>query len=332
MKSSLSYNQLVKLGLLVGLLLFQCARGEEESDAHTCEAGGTCSASPDSPEEPARKAASQFLGVCDGRTNLYAHGGTAQAYKPGAPLSSHVCESDMSDTTPYKVASWPISRRNFGRGGAPKLDITLKIWSCNFSYDNNVCQCTDLDDENAMDASSAVEIWQTRPDGRYSTLKPLEGSECRAQVPLDDDRKARFTTVAPGSTGAMAGLGPGGWEWNPYGPPVIHVLTKVAGHAPLLLDVPILVNPKTLEQKRFSMGDWRGAAWVRSKPKEIPFQISSWTPDVENGSIAIELDVFLQQSDEKVPMCESWIYGVPGSFFLEPISMCGPSFLNFFSL
>jgi hypothetical protein len=336
MKSSLSHNHLLRL--LLGLLLLQSVRGEEEDSTRTCEAEGTCSAEAEAeasiPETPApdQDDASQFEGVCDGLTNLYTHGGTAQAYKPGAPLSSYVCGSDVSNDLKYKVASWPFSRRSFRKGTAPKLDITLNIWSCDFSYDNNMCQCTDLGDVDAKNASSAVEVWQPRPDGQYSTLRPLEGSECRAQVPLDDDRKARFTTVAPGSTGSMSGLGPGGWECSPYGPPSIHILAKVAGHAPLLLDVPILVHPKTLEQKKFPMGDWRGAAWVRPKPKEIPFKISSWTPDVENNSISIEVDIFLQQSQEKVQLCQSWLYGLPTSFFLEPISMCGPSFLNFFSL
>ena len=353
-----SDQSLLKMMIIgvVWLFLLLSTVGGQDADQQTCQADGTCSAAssdssggthPQEHEAGNGAGPPSMLGICDGSTDLYSHGGTAQAYKPGAPLSNHVCGSDVSKEFKYKVASWPFNRRSFRKGTAPTLEISFKLWSCPNSVegngDNEKCQCTSLADsvDGKMGSTSVVEVWQARPDGRYSTLRLLgrnHNDECRAQVPLSDAGEARFTTVSPGSTGSLGGLGPSGWEWSPYGPPVIHMLTKVTGHAPLLLDIPILFNPKTLEEKSFSMGDWRGASWVRSKPKQAPFQINSWTPDFKNNKISISIDIYVQKCSSVLDetnideLCQSWLYGMPGSFFFEPICICGPSFLNFFEL
>jgi hypothetical protein len=139
----------------------------------------------------------------------------------------------------------------------------------------------------------------------------------------------------------MAGLGPGGWEWNPYSPPVIHLLLKVAGHAPLLVDLPALIHPKTLEQRRFLMADMSGLAWVRQRQGQqlFPLDITSWEPHVEENRISMEVNVYVQQQqqspsndDTAIEFCPSWIYGLPTSFFLEPIAVCAPSMLDFLPL
>jgi hypothetical protein len=130
-------------------------------------------------------------------------------------------------------------------------------------------------------------------------------------------------------------------KWNPYGPPAIHLLLRVAGHAPLLVDLPALVHPKTLEQKRFSMLEWSGFAWVREQPLVPPLDITSWEPHVEENRLSVEVNVYVQQKQSSkdednntttVDFCPSWMYGLPSSFFLEPIAVCAPSMLDFLSL
>lgn len=221
------------------------------------------------------------------------------------------------------------------KGSAPKLDVRVNVWSCKSSSSDDECNCDLIGREAAKSAGSVLEIWQARPDGKYTSLRPLmpDSNDCRAQVPLTDKGVADFTTVAPGSTGIMGGLGPGGWELNPYGPPVIHLLVRAKGHAPLLVDLPILVHPKTLAPRKFSIGDFRGVAWARSKPSELPMKIRSWKANVPENKISLEVDVYLQPGHPDEPdFCPSYMYGTPTSFFLEPMSVCAPSLMDFFAL
>lgn len=266
-------------------------------------------------------------------SSLYANGGSAQAYRPGAPLSNEVCRAEMADEMRYMAASWPLLRRSMRKGSAPKLEFKLKVWSCEGRDEE--CKCKPLRGDDARSASSVVEIWQARPDGKYPSLKAsAPGSDdCRAQVPLTGDGMAKFTTVAPGSTGTMGGLGPGGWEWSPYGPPVIHFLVRAKNHAPLLLDLPILVHSKTLERRKFSMGDFRGVAWARNTPADLPMKIRSWDANLVENKITVEVDVYVQPTSQDQPeFCPYYMYGFPSSFFLEPMSVCAPSMLDFFAL
>jgi hypothetical protein len=114
---------------------------------------------------------------------------------------------------------------------------------------------------------------------------------------------------------------------------MIHFLVRVQGHAPLLVDLPILFNPKTLEPRKFFMGDFRGAAWTRGKRREKPMVIRSWNADIVQKEIALEIDVYLQASDSDQPaFCPTYMYGLPSSFFLEPMTVCAPSMLDFFAL
>jgi hypothetical protein len=327
MSSSSSSRRFLRI---FGFLLLVSAVPAEDS----CDAEGSCGTS-DGPGPTVHSShSSSTSGVCGGSNYLYGDGGTAQAYKPGAPLSSVVCRPEMAHDFKYQAASWPFSRRSLRKGSAPSLDVTLNIWECKSSEDNE-CSCQRLKGAAVRNASSVVEVWQTLPDGQYSPLRPSVASleECRAQVPFTEKGVASFSTVAPGSTGIMGGLGPGGWEWNPYGPPVIHLLVQVAGHTPLLLDLPVLPHAKTLEQRTFSIGDFRGAAWVQQRPKEVPMKITSWKPNVKDNRISLEVDIYVQQSSEDmVQLCQSAIYGFPSSFFLEPIAVCAPSLLDFFAL
>ena len=307
---------------------FSLVKTSTSDDQDTCTSateGGTC--------QPlsAHDAPAQY---CTTRASLYENGGSAQAYRSGAPVSNEVCRLEFADEYRYKTASWPFLRRSMRKGSAPKLDVTLHIFSCQSSNGSD-CICQPIDPSVAKSARSKVEVWQTRPDGLYSSLRPAmpDSNDCRAQVPMEESGVARFTTVAPGSTGVMGGLGPGGWEWSPYGPPVIHMLVQATGHAPLLVDLPILVQTKTLEPRKFSVGDFRGSAWARKKSGRVPLEIKSWKPNVAENRIVIEVNIFLRQSPRDEPeLCPSYLYGLPSSFFLEPMSICAPSMLDFFSV
>lgn len=186
--------------LLLVILLLSIVSCEEE----VCGAEGDCPA--DHEEEVIIK------GVCPrpSRT-IYSQGGTAQAYKPNAPLSSTVCESEASQQYRYKRASWSSSRGSYRKGTAPELDITIRFLSCS-KGDKKECNCRKVDGSFAP--SDRVEVWQTRPDGRYSSLRSSD--ECRAQVQMNEQGEVKFTTVAPGSSGLMGGLGPSGFDWAPY--------------------------------------------------------------------------------------------------------------------
>jgi len=313
---------------IVGLVLLAWPARCEELGSCNPDERGTCVSQQGvaSLETPAS--------FCNLPTSIYDNGGSAQSYRPGAPLSNEVCRAENGDEYRYKSASWPALRRSMRNGSAPKLDITLKVWSCATSNDHK-CACNPMQRATARSASSVVEIWQARPDGLYSPLRPMApgSDDCRAQVPLTDDGMAKFTTLAPGSTGIMGGLGPGGWDSNPYGPPVIHFLVRAKGHAPLLVDLPVMIHTKTLEPRKFSIGDIRGVAWARKAAAELPMKIRSWTANVPENKISLELDVYLQPSYQDQPeFCSHYLYEFPSSFFLEPMSVCAPSMLDFFAL
>ena len=294
--------------------------------------------------------------------DLYRFGGSAQAYLPGASTSSVVCDPEVSKTTKYKASSWPLTRRTSGRDSAPTIDVELTFWTCSPKSregSEDGCSCHPLQQGSRDDIR--VEVWQTRPDGTYSTLKQdsddSSSGDCRATVPVSMGpgtaavtTTASFSTVAPGSTGVMGGLGPGKLESYPYGRPVIHILVNSSSYQPLLLDVPVLFVPKTLEQRDFSLQslDWSGRGWsVRNPPElDMPYKITSWNADVARNHIDINIDLYL----EKRPMehaggnsktssatddmfCPSSISSfAPTAFFVEPIAVCRRYLLDFLSL
>ena len=68
------------------------------------------------------------------------------------------------------------------------------------------------------------------------------------------------------------------------------------------------------------------------------FNMTSWNvvggPD--NGEIQVEMDMYLTQGSSSQDLvndlCPSRFYGMPKSFYTEPIAVCAPFLLNFFPL
>jgi hypothetical protein len=323
--TSFSFRNQLVLGLLLCLVLHSSEGGE------TCDENGVCKM------DEIEQCGLPETFCHSSRTSIYRNGGTAQAYKADTPSKSTVCDSEDYASSGYKVATWPYSRSS--RGNAPRITLKTNLWSCqdaSKSAAENSCCCKPMAQEKG-DANAMVEVWQTRPDGTYSSLrKGQQDGDCRARLSLGDSTTSSlvFETVAPGSTGSLGGLGPSKFDFMPYGPPSIHFLVTSPGHAATLIDVPVLLDPKTLEPLSFRWSDWRGSAWTKYSEQNPPYKIVSWKGDAKNSLIEIELDIFLEASatNESPLLCRSWFHSSPSSFFLEPISECSTSMLDFFAL
>jgi hypothetical protein len=294
---------------------------------------------------------------CQPPPSLYSRGGTAVAYRTNARTQTNICSIEQQQQSKYKVASWFGRRATWNR--APRITLTVHVHACRRSpplEENDddaaaaaTCACHKLDDDSSSLVS--VEVWQTRPDGTYPSLrqnnnndKASSEDECRTQ---QTGSSVTFETLAPGSVGSMGGLGPAGWEFGPYRPAVLHILVRgpPGGYATTLVDLPIAVHPQTLEQTNHFWGpDWSGTAWTRRKEAKQShtsstkmYQIVSWTARPTEHRAEVVVDVFLPQSastnnDDWSLFCPSRWYGIPRSFFTEPITLCAPTILNFFPL
>ena len=136
-----------------------------------------------------------------------------------------------------------------------------------------------------------VEVWQARPDGTYSSLRRTSG-DCRARQQRNitttttaTTSTITFDTVAPGSVGSLGGLtgdsSSGMYDLPPYGPPVLHILARATGHAPVLVDVPVSTAMADDDVASHSFWDLRGAAWVRGSEESPRYRITSaaWRRD-----------------------------------------------------
>lgn len=273
------------------------------------------------------------------RGDIYSHGGSAQAYKPNQPEKKEICDPTIYESWRYRIATWPFSKSS--RRSPPTITLSLRPWNCDTKKAGDSGCCQLMSSTIYSDSELVVEIWQTRPDGTYSSLRSgQQDGDCRARQQLDDTTLT-FTTVAPGSTGILGGLGPYGFDFAPYGPPVIHIFISHAEIIiePLIINLPIVIQATTLESTTFGGSDWRGAAWMQSKPDALPYNVTSWEANVTENTINIKLDVFLhvkEKAEKEMSLhnrlCRSWVYGLPYSFFVEPISICAPSVLDFFAL
>ena len=287
-----------------------------------CEAQGTCSGC----------ATNVCLPTAIPNDSMYRFGGTAQAYKVASPTKTSICDEAEA---PYRVATWPYRRAAYA-SKIPQIFLQINILTCGESKKPTSCCCQPLNNQKVV---TTVQAWQTRPDGTYGSLQPkVQDDVCRAQL-QSNKGTFEFETFPPGSYGSLGGLGPNGWDFMPYGEPVIHFLVTSEEHAPSLVNVPIMFDFSTLQQKSsFGWTDWRGPSWVRQQTlDETGYEIVSWKADPKQRTISIALNLFVQKQSDSgtaVPqaLCESSLYGLPSSFFREPMAVCGSSLLDFFAL
>lgn len=297
--------------LIITAVPFACSAERQ------CDAAGVCDGCP----------TSTCLSAADESDSVYRFGGTAQAYKNNSPVKPSICDNDKG---PYRVATWPYRRASYKK--VPQIFLSLSVLACGKSKKQSSCCCESW----ANKGSVTIEAWQTQPDGTYGSIQPgVDDGVCRAQQ-QSDKGSFEFETFPPGSYGSLGGLGPNGWDFIPYGVPVIHFMATSEGCAPTLVDLPIHFHPTTLESKSFRWNDWRGTAWTRQQSQESGYEIVSWEADPKRRTISIGLNLFLQVLPSNVSasdsLCESALYGLPSSFFREPISTCGTSLLDFFPL
>jgi hypothetical protein len=304
--------QLRSIFVFLFLFVITVAHGEETCNSEE----GECNVE-ERRDQPVQSLAPKCArSHCTSAGGIYRYG-TAQAYKAEAPISSEICQDTESN---LNVASWPYYRSSYKQ--APRIGLKMNLWSC------QDCCCQPLAD------TATVEVWQARPNGSYSSLTMgVEEGICRARQMVTNE--AHFETYAPGSTGSLGGLGPSHWDSMPYGKPVIHVLVTANAYDPVLIDLPVFFNARDLEERRWHWPDWRGAAWVKEKTIEPPYNLTSWKTGEDR--IDLELDIFLTPNDKAAAsslqniLCSSYMHGLPPGFFLEPISMCTP-LLDFFAL
>lgn len=286
---------------------------------------------------------SHEMSQCTRHAHLYVHGASAQAYKPNAPLKHTVCDPETYNNEYSKVASWPYTRS----WRTPTLmQWKLHLQSCRNNHINQQCCCHPLKYPSSNSSSSIhhsttnhhhgimVDVWQTRPDGSYSSLRPnVDEGDCRARLSSSD---LSWTSVLPGSTGALQGLGP--WDLPPYGPPVVHLLVTAPGHQQLLVDIPVLVSSRTKERQDFSWTDWRGSAWVQSvASNQLAYELTQWTV-VDAAVVQVDATLYLvagQLDDDDDPassLCPSLVHGHPQAFFREPLAVCARPLLDWFAL
>jgi len=257
------------------------------------------------------------------------NGASAQAYKPDAPVKTSICDigSDAAAMQRHRVAGWRMYRRS--SSPVPVISITGRIHRCEVhEAETSTCASTmvsasnqDLSDNNSV----SVEAWQARPDGTYSSLRPtFDEGDCRATIVPSSDGKFYVETLAPGSVGMFSGIGPNGMDLPPFGAPTINFLLQAEGALPLLANIEVLSDKGT------------------SGKNDSSAEVSSWNMDAE-GNVSIEVDFFLSPrkqaihedgKDESLEniMCPTIVYGLPKSFFTQPITVCAPSLLNFFEL
>ncbi|KAI2506616.1 hypothetical protein MHU86_7826 [Fragilaria crotonensis] len=241
-----------------------------------CEEGRVCQQHPPVCGVPSR---------CSTSNSLYQRGGSAQAYVPGAAVKTSVCDANLKST--YKASTWPFGRKS--KRKAPKVTVNLQLYECSSTTETKKkqCCCVPIVETEGVQ----IEVWQAKPNGRYSSISKRD-DVCRAI--LDG---TSFTTLAPGSTGIMGGLGPAGWDFMPYGAPAIHMLFT-SEHHHILVHLPIVLDRK-FEPRSFFGPDLRGPAYVTQKIRGRSYSIEEWV--VEGDSIELDVNIYLTKVDGSQP-------------------------------
>lgn len=312
--------------------------------------------------------------------------GSAQAYKPNTPIKNSVCE-EMTPTTKrhydYKIVNRWLPWRSVQKFPAPVVKVYGRLLDTDM---DSVCHGNDLVFVSDNDDSAYAEVWQALPDGTYSSLLSsgrTDDGTCRARVPLVPSSSSShplpplhydnknihpprpasfaFETHTPGVTGALGGLGPGGWDIPPWKIPVIHVLIWLGGYHLSLIEIPIIPhaivtkvdndnsssnNVETTYQRSF---DWGEASFRWNHDRDelivtVDIKMRRRPLDNINRVSGVDIEIASRKNYERheatliSSLCQlynnySWWYpSSPQSFFTEPITLCRPSILNFFPL
>lgn len=261
--------------------------------------------------------------LCQSAASVYEDGGTAVSFRPLTTSKSTVCSRQSRS---YRIANW------FGRRAAwttaPRVILHVEVLGC--ATEEASCCCAAVTD-------GSVHVWQTQPDGTYASLGNKDSDECRGYQ--EGSSSFTFETLAPGSVGSMGGLGPNGWDVPPYVGPVIHVLAQGRDKAPVLVDIPLHPNPaKAMQQSRFFGPNFHGSAWVSqqsSKNSSHRYRLTAWEASENRIEVSVQIHLAAASTtttDLKTSLCPSFLYGLPGSFFTEPIELCAPALLKFLTL
>ena len=314
--------------------------------------------------------------LCSSSTNIstldhfyFDQGISAQTYKPNTPIKSTICEVDDSDDiqSTYNVAYWSFWRSSYNI--VPKIVVTANICSCG-DVDNSISSSESSitsasNEEEGDNGLITMEVWQPRPNGTYSSLRPgIEEGDCRASVPIQQSNnnnefsniigQVQYTTLAAGSPGLLNGLIPhSSRDYPPYSKGNIQMYLNINGYYPWLGQLSMNELDATLKNKEFQAGSVgrrpHDAKNVHDKSSSSGsgsgggIEIKSVT-QVSESLIQVEIDIFIEQrkpeeiiassQDSSDIFCSSrglfnWI---TSSFFKEPIAVCFPSLLDFFQL
>jgi hypothetical protein len=267
---------------------------------------------------------------------FYDSGISAQAYKPNAPIKNDVCESErMNDRN-------RVARNLLWRSNRELIPISIR---------GNIYTCVD---HAVIRNNVTMEVWQSRPDGSYSSLRyGVEDGDCRATVLVDADSskesinflgRVRFATLSPGSPGIFGGLAPSlSGELPPFGPGTMHFLIHADKHYPLLAQLSMKDVNKVLDGINFFGPDLRphvAAVSEYSGFGGMEIQLAT----AIDSKLEVELNFFLAPIPDneisiaaenmKNTFCSSDVSYLASvsDFFKEPISVCFPSLLDYLAL
>jgi len=337
--------------------------GVTNHDDASCDAGGRCHGQPVKESKQCFPLPHDQQLLLSSVEDFYRQGLSAQAYKPFAPLKREVCQvgngsfysentfqnwgEDRSFRDPHNFAHRSFWRSNYA--DVVPLMVYGNIYSCGPPHPG----------DGGSGGAMAVEVWQPRPDGTFSSLRPgVEEGVCRARVSIDTETDSEFSniigtvkfdTLAPGSPGILGGVVPiFSRDYPPYGPGAIHMYLDVDGYYPMLEkldmnDLDWMLQKDSQGRFRFKGSDMRPHAKRSTKMDYRGAEIQSVERAEFTGynfALAVKINLYLIPEAEETRsgglsdvFCSSHgLFSWISSFFKEPIAICFPSLLDFFSL